>query len=47
LRRKDGKKLTVNNNVSIQPDEDGNLNIIEGTLIDVTDIEETANCVKA
>jgi PAS domain S-box-containing protein len=46
LRRKDGKKLTVNNNVSIQPDEDGNLNIIEGTLIDVTDIEETATALK-
>jgi PAS domain S-box-containing protein len=46
LRRKDGKKLTVNNNVSIQPDEDGNMNIIEGTLIDVTDIEETATALK-
>ncbi len=46
LRRKDGKKLTVNNNVSIQPDEDGSLNIIEGTLIDVTDIEETATALK-
>ena len=46
LRRKDGKKLTVNNNVSIQPDEDGNMNIIEGTLIDVTDIEETATELK-
>lgn len=46
LRRKDGKKLTLNNNVSIQPDEDGNLNIIEGTLIDITDIEETASALK-
>jgi PAS domain S-box-containing protein len=46
LRRKDGKKLTVNNNVSIQPDEDGNLNIIEGTLIDITDIEETSTALK-
>lgn len=46
LRRKDGKKLTLNNNVSIQPDEDGNLTVIEGTLIDITDIEETASALK-
>ncbi|MBI3136373.1 MAG: PAS domain S-box protein [Bacteroidetes bacterium] len=46
LRRKDGKRIVLNNNVSIQPDEDGNLNIIEGTLIDITEIEETANALK-
>jgi len=46
LYRKDGKKIVLNNNVSIQPDEDGNLNIIEGTLIDITEIEETSNALK-
>lgn len=46
LRRKDGRKLILNNNVSIQPDEDGNLNIIEGTLIDITELEDTARALK-
>jgi PAS domain S-box-containing protein len=46
LRRKDGKRIVLNNNVTIQPDEDGNLNIIEGTLIDITEIEETSNALK-
>ncbi|MBK9190630.1 MAG: PAS domain S-box protein [Crocinitomicaceae bacterium] len=46
LKRKDGKKIILNNNVSIQPDEDGNLNIIEGTLIDITEIEETSSALK-
>lgn len=46
LKRKDGKKIILNNNVSIQPDEDGNLNIIEGTLIDITEVEETSNALK-
>lgn len=46
LRRKDGKKLILNNNVTIQPDEDGILNIIEGTLVDITEIEETAQALR-
>jgi PAS domain S-box-containing protein len=46
LVRKDGRKLLLNNNVSIQPDDDGVLNIIEGTLIDITDLEETAGALK-
>lgn len=46
LRRRDGKRIVLNNNVSIQPDEDGSLNIIEGTLIDITEIQETANALK-
>lgn len=46
LRRRDGKKIFVNNNVSISPDEDGNLNIIEGTLIDVTETTETAAALR-
>ncbi|MBK7130988.1 MAG: PAS domain S-box protein [Crocinitomicaceae bacterium] len=46
LRRRDGKKIYVNNNVSISPDEDGNMNIIEGTLIDVTETTETAAALR-
>jgi len=46
LKHKDGRKLILNNNVSIQPDEDGNLNIIEGTLIDITELEDTAYALK-
>lgn len=46
LRRKDGKELVLNNNVSIQADEDGILNIIEGTLIDITEIESAAKALK-
>ena len=46
LRRKDGQILTLNNNVSIQPDDNGDLNIIEGTLIDITELEDTANALK-
>ena len=46
LRRRDGRKLWLNNNVSIQPDEDGSPNIIEGTMIDITDLEETAGALK-
>ena len=46
LKRKDGKELTLNNNVSIYKDEDGLYNIIEGTLIDITEVEETAKALK-
>ena len=46
LRRKDGKRIVLNNNVTVQPDEDGNPTIIEGTLIDITEIEETENALK-
>lgn len=42
LKRRDGRKLVVNNNVGIYPDENGELNIIEGTLIDVTQEHETS-----
>ncbi|MCH2235932.1 MAG: PAS domain S-box protein [Crocinitomicaceae bacterium] len=42
LKRKDGRKLIVNNNVGIFPDETGELNIIEGTLVDVTQEYETS-----
>ena len=42
LKRKDGRKLIVNNNVGIFPDESGELNIIEGTLVDVTQEYETS-----
>lgn len=47
LRRQDGKRIVLNNNVSIHNDEDGNPNIIEGTLIDITEIEETSTALKA
>lgn len=46
LKRKDGKKLILNNNVTLQNDEDGNPTIVEGTLIDITDIEETSSALK-
>ncbi|UKN00564.1 PAS domain S-box protein [Paracrocinitomix mangrovi] len=42
LIRKDGRSLILNNNVSILPDENGDENIIVGTVIDVTDLHETS-----
>lgn len=46
LKRKDGRRLVLNNNVSIHPDEDGELNIVEGTLVDVTKETEAAEALK-
>ncbi len=40
LTRKDGRRIIVDNNVSIAQDEFGKPNIIEGTLIDITDIHD-------
>jgi PAS domain S-box-containing protein len=42
LKRKDGRRLQVNNNVSILPDEGGEFNIIIGTVIDMTELKETS-----
>lgn len=46
LKRQDGRKLIVHNNVSIQPDENGEENIILGTLIDLTELHETSIALK-
>jgi PAS domain S-box-containing protein len=40
LKRKDGRRIIVDNNVSIANDKDGKPNIIEGTLIDITEIHD-------
>lgn len=40
LKRKDGRRLIVNNNVSVLEDESGS--IIIGTLIDLTELHETS-----
>jgi len=42
LKRKDGRRLQINNNVSILPDENEELNIIIGTVIDMTELNETS-----
>lgn len=41
IKRKDGRRLILNNNVSIVPDENGEENWIVGTLVDVTELHET------
>lgn len=46
LKTKSGGRILVDNNVSITKDENGDLNIIEGTLIDITDQEESRQSLK-
>lgn len=46
LKKKNGKKLITINNVSIFPDENGELNNIEGVLIDVTELQETTEALQ-
>lgn len=43
LRSKQGEKLIAINNVGVFPDENGELNVIEGTLIDVTERNKYEN----
>jgi len=41
IKRKDGRRLILNNNVTLIEDEEGEYNWIVGTVIDVTDLHET------
>jgi len=41
IKRKDGRRLILNNNVSLVQDDQGNYNWIVGTLVDVTELHET------
>jgi PAS domain S-box-containing protein len=41
IRRQDGRRLILNNNVSLISDDDGEFNWIVGTVIDVTELHET------
>lgn len=45
IKRKDGRRLILNNNVSLLPDEQGEENIIIGSLVDVTDLHETTQAL--
>lgn len=46
LKRKDGRRLIVNNNVSLLSDEESGSDVIVGTVIDVTDLHETSLALK-
>jgi PAS domain S-box-containing protein len=46
LKKKNGSKLIINNNVSLLEDLEGNLNIIVGTVVDVTNLHETSIALK-
>jgi PAS domain S-box-containing protein len=46
LKHKDGHMVIVSNNVSLLPDENGEPNIILGTLVDVTDQHIISNALK-
>ena len=46
LKRKDGRRLILDNNVSIVEDDTGKKNIIEGTLIDITALQETKEALE-
>ncbi|MEX1002319.1 MAG: PAS domain S-box protein [Crocinitomicaceae bacterium] len=45
LRRKDGRRLILNNNVSIIQDDRGEYTIIVGTVIDITELHETSQAL--
>lgn len=46
LRRKDGRRLILNNNVSILKENSDDFNIIVGTVVDVTNLHETSLALK-
>lgn len=46
LKRKDGRRLIVTNNVSIQANEEGEEDVIIGTLIDLTELHETSQALQ-
>ena len=41
IKRRDGRRLILNNNVSLLPDDTNEYNWIVGTLVDVTELHET------
>ena len=46
VKRKDGRRLVLNNNVSILKEKSKDYNIIVGTVIDVTELHETSIALK-
>lgn len=46
LKRSDGRQLIVNNNVSIQSNEEGEDEVIIGTLVDLTELHETSQALQ-